>query len=100
MSCHRKREIIQNTVTAGMQRAFIYSTTDAWLACRSILDDWSIYGDVLKTYTTDKCTERMTNNNGEWNPAWMNDPCCNHMKRMEQCCAPRAVSETLSVVRD
>ncbi|CAE8654226.1 unnamed protein product, partial [Polarella glacialis] len=101
MQCWRKREVLHMKSQMHMMRTFIYTGKDAWAGCQSFLSGWVVYETVDKpNVTTDKCVERMTDDMGVINPAWMNDPCCNWLKRRQQCCAPRALVQKVKVVKD
>eukprot|EP00933_Yihiella_yeosuensis_P031585 TRINITY_DN25161_c0_g1_i1.p1 TRINITY_DN25161_c0_g1~~TRINITY_DN25161_c0_g1_i1.p1 ORF type:complete len:2083 (+),score=389.33 TRINITY_DN25161_c0_g1_i1:87-6251(+) len=100
MDCNRMRQILAVRLRTLLQRNFLFSGKDSWAGCKKFLDGWVIYGTETQNLTTDKCTEPMYDNSGTLNSKWSADPCCNHMKRREQCCGPRAVKQTVKTVNE
>eukprot|EP00928_Gymnodinium_smaydae_P028841 TRINITY_DN21893_c0_g2_i3.p1 TRINITY_DN21893_c0_g2~~TRINITY_DN21893_c0_g2_i3.p1 ORF type:complete len:2987 (+),score=534.14 TRINITY_DN21893_c0_g2_i3:39-8963(+) len=96
--CNQKREIIERTMSSALNRAFIYTGSDAYSACKHVLDQWSTYAEVTKSETTRECTTPKQNADGLINKEWLEDPCCNSAMRTQMCCAPRVVNRTRTVV--
>eukprot|EP00913_Durusdinium_trenchii_P015820 g14868.t1 len=93
MDCQTKRWQTEERAQKLLQHAFIITGKDTWAGCKGLLDSWVVYGPTTKTRTTNKCTVPYELMSGAINPEWLNDPCCNWVKRQEQCCGPRTITE-------
>ncbi|CAK9023202.1 Uncharacterized protein SCF082_LOCUS16117 [Durusdinium trenchii] len=98
MDCQTKRWQTEERAQKLLQHAFIITGKDTWAGCKGLLDSWVVYGPTTKTRTTNKCTVPYELMSGAINPEWLNDPCCNWVKRQEQCCGPRTITENITIV--
>lgn len=99
MSCNDQSALINLKTSALVNRAFIQSAKDAYNGCSGFLKQWGIYQKVQLPSTASKtCITPMYGDDGNYNPEWVNDPCCNWIKQYSMCCAPRNQSRVADVI--
>lgn len=92
MPCHRQREILEEMMGAALQRAFSFSAMDTYSGCKKLLNSWTNTAIQVVQETITGCSVWQHDEMGQFNQAWVEDPCCNHDMLRKQCCAPRTVN--------
>jgi hypothetical protein len=100
MDCGHKSYVRQRTLETGMQRAFIFQTTDSYSGCNKILQDFLIYNVIERSTVSKDCIHTKYDESGAPNPEWAQDPCCNWNARLQQCCAPKQRTWKVNTVTD
>lgn len=94
MPCHRQRDILERTMGAALQRAFLFTAMDTYSGCKNLLNSWTNTTNRIVTETITGCSVPERDEYGQLNQQWVEDACCNHEMRRKQCCAPRLVNVT------